>query len=197
MKYLRGNRPLLFLALSALAAPLVGATLAFPAVAGTAPLTDGDSAEGTSNVPMAIPPAEELLRKVPPVSGTFKLHAAVNSSLRQLLEVATGGSPAPVRVVAQSKSTADVISSNASDDIFWDGFETCGDSVIDSPSEQCDRSDLGGAACLNAGFMGGVLACDATCHFDTTQCTGQCPVACGNDNDCGICGPCFFGFCAF
>jgi hypothetical protein len=114
-------------------------------------------------------------------ASSFKLHAVAKGNVRRLLDVATSVNAAPP----------------AGDQIYWDGFEMCGDGVIDSASEQCDRSDLGGATCLNAGFMSGVLACDATCHFDTTQCAGQCPVGCITDNDCGVCGPCIFGFCAF
>jgi len=103
--------------------------------------------------------------------------------MRQLLKAATGGASEHGR---RGWATA----AAAGDSIYRDGFEMCGDGAIDAASEQCDRTDLGGATCLTAGFMAGTVSCDATCHLDTTQCSGACPAACATDNDCGVCGPC-------
>jgi cysteine-rich repeat protein len=46
----------------------------------------------------------------------------------------------------------------------------CGDGVV-QPGEWCDASDLGGYACANRGFDGGVLGCTATCTLDESGCT--------------------------
>jgi hypothetical protein len=46
----------------------------------------------------------------------------------------------------------------------------CGTGAIDSPGEQCDGSDLGGASCSSLGFLGGTLACTGSCTFDTSAC---------------------------
>ncbi len=55
----------------------------------------------------------------------------------------------------------------------------CGDCAVD-PGEACDGADLAGQTCagLGAGFVGGSLACDATCALVTTACTR--PPACGD-----------------
>jgi len=46
----------------------------------------------------------------------------------------------------------------------------CGDNIIEAP-EQCDGTDLGGETCISQGFTSGTLNCDASCNFDTSQCT--------------------------
>jgi IgGFc binding protein len=51
----------------------------------------------------------------------------------------------------------------------------CGDSVVDS-SEQCDGPDLDGMDCGDFGAPTGVLACNADCTFDDSDCT-----YCGNN----------------
>jgi len=53
---------------------------------------------------------------------------------------------------------------------------TCGDGTADG-AEQCDGADLGGADCVSiaAGFVGGTLACLATCTYDTSGCTAAPP----------------------
>jgi hypothetical protein len=114
---------------------------------------------------------------------TVQVHAGERVDLRHLLNVATGSAP-------ERGNRGQYAVSAVVDEIYWDGFELCGDGVIDAASEQCDRSDLGGASCLNAGFTTGSVSCDATCHLDTTQCSGACPTSCAIDNDCGVCGPC-------
>lgn len=55
----------------------------------------------------------------------------------------------------------------------------CGDDVIDT-GEVCDGQNLANQDCTDHGGDGGQLACDATCHFDTSGCT-----TCGN-NQCEI-----------
>ena len=53
----------------------------------------------------------------------------------------------------------------------------CGNGQLD-PGEDCDGPDLlNGATCQSRGFPGGQLACDASCHFDTSGCLTQ---VCGN-----------------
>lgn len=50
---------------------------------------------------------------------------------------------------------------------------TCRDGVI-GPFEQCDGAALDGKTCQDFGFYGGTLACNQTCTFDTSGCTGKC-----------------------
>jgi hypothetical protein len=46
----------------------------------------------------------------------------------------------------------------------------CGNAVIEA-DEACDGVDLGDMTCADIGtFVGGVLACDAECAFDTAGC---------------------------
>jgi hypothetical protein len=47
---------------------------------------------------------------------------------------------------------------------------SCGDGVINQPSESCDLSDLGGLSCEALGLGSGLLACAADCNLDTRQC---------------------------
>ncbi len=66
----------------------------------------------------------------------------------------------------------------------------CGDGVADpAQGEECDGADLRGLTCrtILLGFDGGVLACDSSCHLDTSGCLG-CDDACG---EAGLtrCGP--------
>src|SRR5439155_789732 len=46
---------------------------------------------------------------------------------------------------------------------------TCGSGRRDG-IEDCDGPDLGGASCASLGFLGGTLACDRSCHVDTSGC---------------------------
>ncbi|MBN1771383.1 MAG: putative metal-binding motif-containing protein [Deltaproteobacteria bacterium] len=56
------------------------------------------------------------------------------------------------------------------------GCTNCGNGTIDAP-EQCDGTQLGGAACttIGGGWAGGTLRCASDCRFDTSLCT-----RCGN-----------------
>jgi len=45
----------------------------------------------------------------------------------------------------------------------------CGDGVM-TIGEECDGADFGGETCVKRGFLGGVLACSATCTRDTSAC---------------------------
>ena len=47
---------------------------------------------------------------------------------------------------------------------------TCGDGVVNQPSESCDLSDLNGTTCETLGLGGGLLSCTSDCNFDTAQC---------------------------
>ncbi|MEK7086676.1 MAG: dockerin type I domain-containing protein [Patescibacteria group bacterium] len=51
----------------------------------------------------------------------------------------------------------------------------CGNSVLDS-GEQCDGSALGGQTCVNQGYTGGTLSCNANCTFDVSGCSSASPV---------------------
>ena len=46
----------------------------------------------------------------------------------------------------------------------------CGDGRR-QPSEVCDGSDVGESSCASVGFLGGTLACTASCVLDTSGCT--------------------------
>lgn len=58
---------------------------------------------------------------------------------------------------------------------------TCGNGVAEG-GEACDGADLNGQSCASQGCSGGTLACDGSCAFDLSGCTG-CPV-CDNDGTC-------------
>jgi len=60
---------------------------------------------------------------------------------------------------------------NSPDDCTFDtsGCYYCGDGNADA-TEACDGADLDGETCLTQGFVGGDLACDASCNLDTTDC---------------------------
>lgn len=45
----------------------------------------------------------------------------------------------------------------------------CGE--VQVPTEPCDGKNLGGKRCEGLGFLGGTLACTATCELDTSGCT--------------------------
>ena len=62
--------------------------------------------------------------------------------------------------------TNDVGDSNP---IYFD-VSFCGDGNID-PGEQCDTANLGGQDCARHGFVGGILACNYSCQFDTSSCS--------------------------
>jgi cysteine-rich repeat protein len=46
----------------------------------------------------------------------------------------------------------------------------CGDGVMDT-EEVCDGTQLGGETCMDQGFVGGQLSCDASCMFDVSGCS--------------------------
>ena len=48
----------------------------------------------------------------------------------------------------------------------------CGNDIKEA-GEQCDGTDLGGQACVNRGFTGGTLGCNAGCTFNTSNCTSN------------------------
>jgi len=52
-------------------------------------------------------------------------------------------------------------------------FNVCGDTFLNAGVEQCDDVAFGGATCSSLGFAGGMLACTASCTFDTSRCTGS------------------------
>ncbi len=58
----------------------------------------------------------------------------------------------------------------------------CGDGIRHC-SEECDGGDFANETCSSLGYSGGLLACGADCHLDTTGC-----FLCGNAPGCGECG---------
>lgn len=55
----------------------------------------------------------------------------------------------------------------------------CGDDIIEG-AEQCDALNLNGKSCLDFGFTGGLLMCDARCEYNTFLCTKPPEVICGD-----------------
>ena len=133
---------------------------------------------------------------------------ALDSSLARQLERVTG--TVTPRPKSTSPTTADSTQGAPAppdwDTVMWSHFDLCGDGIVDSDAEQCDRSDLFGASCTTLGFTaGGTLLCDNSCHFFTAYCSNviTCTIAsCTVDSDCGTgCGPCVqvggeTGYCA-
>jgi len=48
----------------------------------------------------------------------------------------------------------------------------CGDGVTDI-GEECDGADLGGQSCIDLGYYGGNLVCNADCTLDKAECTNS------------------------
>jgi hypothetical protein len=51
------------------------------------------------------------------------------------------------------------------------GAPFCGDGVIDQPSEECDKLDLGGKTCASLGLGSGTLSCTSTCKLQAAGCS--------------------------
>lgn len=88
-----------------------------------------------------------------------------------------GGAGGSIGSTTASTTTA---SSSASGEGGQGGApDKCGNGMLDA-GESCDGVELNGATCatIGQGFIGGTLACDATCGFDTSQC--QASPTCGN-----------------
>lgn len=47
---------------------------------------------------------------------------------------------------------------------------SCGDGLVNQPSESCDLSDFNGSTCESLGLGGGRLSCTSDCNLDTAQC---------------------------
>lgn len=47
---------------------------------------------------------------------------------------------------------------------------TCGDGLVNQPSESCDLNDFHGATCQSLGLGGGQLGCTSDCNLETSQC---------------------------
>lgn len=52
-----------------------------------------------------------------------------------------------------------------------EGGANCGNGAIDT-GEDCDGTNLNNSTCQDLDYTGGTLACDSTCQFDLTMCTG-------------------------
>jgi hypothetical protein len=125
-------------------------------------------------------------------ASTLNLSAGDRSSLRRQLNMVTG----VTSMSARSAQDASTLTTVLPDEIFWYGFEVCGNGVIDN-GEQCDKTDLGGATCGSLGYPGGDLSCTHQCQFDRSQCAATCSLSCTIDADCGgpACGPCVTNIC--
>jgi hypothetical protein len=67
--------------------------------------------------------------------------------------------------------TADTADTNDTADTADTNDPVCGNGQIDV-GEDCDGNNLGGSSCVDFGFDGGVLGCDAVvCVYDTSGCT--------------------------
>src|SRR5262249_38542425 len=130
-----------------------------------------------------------ILSGVPPFTVTHTFNAAGNlrreatgairdtitcsrNSIIYIVQVPSPSSFAPHSVVikdSEGRSVSVWVQINVED-----GPDVCGNGVID-PGEQCDTSDLNGESCTTLGFTGGVLTCNSSCAFDTSECA-----ACGN-----------------
>jgi hypothetical protein len=77
--------------------------------------------------------------------------------------------------LGQGFTDGDLACNATCDDFDTTACTTCGDDVIEG-NEQCEGDDLAGNDCATLGFVGGMLACDASCSFDTSSCN-----LCGND----------------
>ncbi|MBU1238569.1 hypothetical protein KKF84_09975 [Myxococcota bacterium] len=53
----------------------------------------------------------------------------------------------------------------------------CGDGLLQTASESCDGTDLGGATCLDVSTQDGILSCNTDCTFNTSACNLN---PCGN-----------------
>jgi hypothetical protein len=51
---------------------------------------------------------------------------------------------------------------------------TCGNGTVEN-TERCDGSAVGGETCASLGYVGGTLACRASCAYDTSGCTRTFP----------------------
>ena len=128
-------------------------------------------------------------------NNAVNLRAVGRGDLRQQLNLATG---VVYERAGVAHGAAAAEAAALPDEIFWDGFELCGDGVIDAAGEQCDRSDLGGATCSSLGYPGGTLSCTRQCQWDRSGCAATCAsLVCTIDGDCGAaaCGPCLTNLC--
>jgi hypothetical protein len=58
--------------------------------------------------------------------------------------------------------------------------QSCGDSIVNKPDEECDSNNLDGKSCADmAGFAAGVLSCSNECKFNTSAC-----LECNSDVHC-------------
>ena len=69
------------------------------------------------------------------------------------------------------------------------GCPTCGDGVVNQPSEECDGGDLAGASCAEHGCQQGGVACTASCTVDYAACSLCCgDGTCESGETCQTCG---------
>ena len=51
----------------------------------------------------------------------------------------------------------------------------CGNSLVETPAEDCEGTDLNNTSCIALGYAGGTLSCDISCAFDTFLCLSATP----------------------
>jgi len=51
----------------------------------------------------------------------------------------------------------------------------CGNSLVETPAEDCEGTDLNNSSCIALGYAGGTLSCDISCAFDTFLCLSATP----------------------
>ncbi len=55
------------------------------------------------------------------------------------------------------------------------GVNICGNSVVETPAEDCEGLDLNGKTCSSLGYSSGILTCDIACSFLTSGCITTSP----------------------
>ena len=61
-----------------------------------------------------------------------------------------------------------------------DGEPICGDSAVNRPQEECNKTDLRGRTCQTFGYKTGNLKCTDSCLFDLTSCANPETLFCGD-----------------
>jgi len=80
--------------------------------------------------------------------------------------------------IGQGTGTLACTASCALDTSGCSGPPRCGDGIVNLAGEACDGADLAGRTCESLGLGPGILACNASCKFDTVGCAA--PPRCGD-----------------
>jgi hypothetical protein len=101
-----------------------------------------------------------------------RTHFALATALVLACNSSNGGSGSETGTTGNDDGSETSPSSTSSDDTVDTGQPTdCGNDMIDG-DEECDGTDLGGLECsdVDENFVGGTLACGATCTLDASGC---------------------------